>query len=140
MNRADLEERTLEFAVAVVALVDRLPRRVSAEVAGRQVVRSGTGIGSNYREANRAESRKDFIHKIGIVEKEASETEFWFEVITRSRMAVDEEAKRLLTESRELLRIFTAIGRTTRRNTSRSELRDGSEPEFFLEEAIFPPE
>ncbi|MEI6081961.1 MAG: four helix bundle protein [Verrucomicrobiota bacterium] len=59
----DLSRRTLEFAVRLIALVDALPKSRAADVIGRQLLRSGTSIGANYREAQRAESRDDFIHK-----------------------------------------------------------------------------
>jgi four helix bundle protein len=68
---------------------------------GRQLLKSGTSIGANYREANRAESKADFIHKLAIVEKEASETLYWLELMLESGIGANEEAK-------ELLAIFTA--------------------------------
>jgi len=74
MNKSDLEKRTKTFALRVIQFASRLPKNKSADVLGYQLLKSGTAIGANYREANRAESRRDFIHKIGIVEKEASET------------------------------------------------------------------
>ena len=74
VNKADLETRTKTFALRVIQFVAGLPVNKVTDVLGYQVLKSGTAVGANYREANRAESRKDFIHKIGIVEKEASET------------------------------------------------------------------
>ena len=78
---------------------------------GYQLLKSGTSIGANYREANRAESRNDFIHKIGIAEKEASETQYWLELIEESKIGAPESAAKLKSEAGELLAIFTAIGR-----------------------------
>src|SRR5512141_2943411 len=105
MNKHELEERTKRFAVDVMQLVDSLPSSRSLAVLANQVVRSGTSIGSNYREANRAESRKDFIHKIGVVEKEAAETEFWMELLVEMHAGRPEEIARLKQESSELLAI-----------------------------------
>lgn len=88
---------------------------------GHQLLSSGTSIGANYREANRAESYNDFIHKVGIGEKEASESEYWLELLQEARFGDAEEIQKLLGESRELLAIFTAIGKTakSRRNAKR---------------------
>jgi four helix bundle protein len=77
----------------------------------RQLLRSATSIGANYREANRGVSRADFANKIGTVQKEASETVYWIELLMESRMASIAPAKELHQESSELLAIFTAIGR-----------------------------
>ena len=71
-------------------------------------------IGANYREANRAESRKDFIHKIALVEKEAAETQYWLELCVEANIGNSEERQELLQESGELLAIFTSIGKTTK--------------------------
>ena len=77
MNRHELEERTKLFALRVIPFVARLPKNKVADVIGYQLTKSGTSIGANYREANRAESRNDFIHKVALVEKEAAETQYW---------------------------------------------------------------
>ena len=76
MNRVELEKRTKQFALRIIKFAGTLPRGRSAAVAEYQMVKAGTSIGANYREAGRAESRNDFIHKIGIVEKEASECQY----------------------------------------------------------------
>jgi four helix bundle protein len=83
-------------------------------VLGYQLLKCGTSIGANYREANRAQSRKDFIHKIAVVEKEASETQYWLELFDALRMGNPESLPWLLTESGELLAIFTSIGKTAK--------------------------
>ncbi len=81
-------------------------------------LRSGTSIGANYREANRAESRSDFIHKIGVVEKEASETRYWLELCEEAGLGDTEERHWLLREASELLAIFTASGKTAKSRRS----------------------
>jgi four helix bundle protein len=105
----DLEQRTKRFALAVLKLCSGLPRERAAEILARQVIRSATSIGANYREANRAVSRSDFRNKIGTVQKEAAETQYWLELFMESGLAPD--APRVHGECSELLAIFTAIGK-----------------------------
>ncbi len=104
-----LEERTLVFAVAVVNHVATLPRTDAGSVIGRQLLKSGTSIGANYREANRAESAADFIHKSGVVLKEASETGYWLDLVSRVGMGDPTSRVSLAQEARELLAISTTI-------------------------------
>jgi four helix bundle protein len=115
MDRTELEKRTKEFALRVVKFVASLPKNRITDILGYQLVKSGTSIGANYREANRAESRKDFVHKIGIVEKECSESQYWLEIFEESNIGDTEERRWLLRESGELLAIFTTTGRTAKR-------------------------
>jgi len=77
MNKQELEERTKRVALRIIAFVASLPRGRIGDVVGYQLLKAGTSVGANYREANRAESRKDFIHKIVVVEKESSESHYW---------------------------------------------------------------
>jgi four helix bundle protein len=114
VDKAELEARTKEFALRVVQFVGTLPRSGVADVLGRQLLRSGTSIGANYREANRAESRRDFVHKIALAEKEAAETCYWLELLDGASMGNAEERRWLLRESGELLAIFTSIGKTAK--------------------------
>lgn len=109
--KKDLEQRTKRFSLAVIKFTASLPRTREADVLARQVLRSGTSIGANYREANRGVSRADFANKIGTVQKEASETVYWIELLIESGIAAAAPAKELHKESSELLAIFTAIGK-----------------------------
>ena len=109
-----LEERTLEFSVAVIRFSITLPKTESGRVLERQLVRSGTSIGANYREANRAESRDDFIHKTALVLKEAAETDYWIEICTRMGFGEPTMLAPLSQETRELLAIFTTINRNAK--------------------------
>ena len=115
MDKVELERRTKAFALRVICFVGSLPKSKLGDVIGYQLLKSGTSIGANYREANRAESRKDFIHKIGVVEKEAAETQYWLELCQEAHVRDTEEQKWLLEESGEMLAIFTSIGKTTKR-------------------------
>ena len=76
----DLQERTKTFALKLIDLVERIPKGRSGDSVARQLIRSGTSIGANYREATRAQSKDDFIHKVALSTKEASETTFWLEL------------------------------------------------------------
>jgi len=72
MNKIELERRTKEFSLQLIHFLESLPKNYLGETLDRQLLKSGTSIGANYREANRAESKADFIHKLAIVGKEAS--------------------------------------------------------------------
>ena len=106
----DLEQRTKRFGLAVIKFCSSLPRTREADVLGKQLLRSATSIGANYREANRGVSRADFANKIGTVKKEASETQYWLELLIESEIA-KERAVMLHKEATELLAIFTSIGK-----------------------------
>ena len=111
----DLEQRTKRFSLSIIKFTAALPRTREVDVLSRQLLRSATSIGANYREANRAVSRADFANKIGTVQKEASETQYWIELLIESGIAAAPAAKTLHAESTELLAIFTATGRTLHR-------------------------
>jgi four helix bundle protein len=107
----DLERRTKLFAIRVIDFVSSLPRSMTSDVLTRQLLRSATSIGANYREANRGVSRADFSNKIGTVQKEAAETQYWIELLIESKIGSEDTVLALLKESTELLAIFTTIGK-----------------------------
>ncbi|HVS21242.1 MAG TPA: four helix bundle protein [Pyrinomonadaceae bacterium] len=84
MDKIELEKRTKQFTLRIIAFAATLPTGRIGDVIRYQLVKAGTG--ANYREANRAESRNDFIHKIGIVEKEAAETQYWLELCDEAKL------------------------------------------------------
>lgn len=118
MAKTELETRTKEFALELIDLFERMPRNRAGDVVGKQLLRSGTSIGANYREANRAVSRRDFHNKLGIATKESAETEFWLELVDESEHLQTEGAKELLKESGELIATLTTIGRNSKRNSN----------------------
>jgi len=118
VDKAELEKRTKTFAVRIMSFVARLPRNRISDALGNQLLRSGTSVGANYREANRAQSRSDFIHKIALVEKEAAETQYWLELLDESKIGNPDERLWLLNESNALLAIFTSVGKTTKSRRS----------------------
>jgi four helix bundle protein len=114
MDEGQLEQRTKTFALRVIRFVARLPRNRISDTLGSQLLKAATSIGANYREANRAQSRNDFIHKIALAEKEAAEAQYWLELFEESQIGNPEEARWLLQESNALLAIFTSIGKTAK--------------------------
>jgi len=104
----DIKERTFLFGVRIVKLVNVLPRSIAGIEIGRQVIRSGTSIGANVEEADGAESKKDFIHKMSIARKEARETRYWLRIIQISLLDNAEVAD-LIQESDQLVRILSRI-------------------------------
>ena len=114
MNKQVLEQRTKKFSLDLIRFLESLPKNYLGEALGRQLIKSGTSIGANYREANRAESKADFIHKLAIAEKEATETLYWLELMLEGGIGGKQEALRLMQEAKELLAIFTAAGRTSK--------------------------
>ncbi len=115
MNPQEMKARTKTFALRVVRLVDALPRRRSAEIIGRQLLRSGTSVGANYRAACRAKSAADFIAKMGTVEEEADECAYWLEMLVESGLIKDSLVQELRKECDELLSIVVASIRTARK-------------------------
>jgi len=107
----DLEKRTRKFAVKIIRLSTTLPDTPEGKVIRNQITKSGTSVGANYREANRARSKADFKNKIKICESEASETQYWLEVIVETGWLTWNKVKPEYEECSELLAIFTSIGK-----------------------------
>ena len=114
-----LEGRTADFAVAVFRQLNALPASVSSRVIAFQLGKSASSIGANYREANRSESADDFVHKIGIVLKECSETRYWLELLQKLYPAEAAFAD-LTKECEEIVRIFQSIRTTMYRKRNAS--------------------
>ena len=112
--KKQLEERTLVFAVAVMNFLYQLPKHPLFSVIITQLAKSSSSVGANYREANRAESKADFSHKVGIAEKESSETVYWLTVLSRVSfldISLKQANQPLLAEATELLKLFSTIKR-----------------------------
>ncbi len=107
----ELGKRTRKFAVSVIRLSTALPNTPEGRVIRNQITKSGTSVGANYRESNRARSKPDFRNKIKICESEASETQYWIEVIVETKWLSWERVKSDYEECSELLAIFTSIGK-----------------------------
>ncbi len=102
-------ERTFNFSENLIKVVVKLPNNSVNEVLRKQVIRSGTSIGANYREACEAESTKDFVHKLRISKKESRETEYWLELILRVNPNSTTFFQELINESKEFTKIFSSI-------------------------------
>ena len=119
MDSGELKQRTKQFGLRIIRLVESLPKGRTADVIGRQLLRSGTSVGANYRAACRARSTADFVAKMGTVEEEADETSFWMELLVEANIVKAEKLKSLMKESDELLAITVASVRTARRGKAR---------------------
>ena len=104
-----LEYRTRQFGISIIKLSSSLPSSIEGKVIRNQMTKSGTSIGANYREANRSRSKRDFKNKIHISESEASETEYWLEIINDLNWTEPNKLEPILKETKELLAIFTSI-------------------------------
>jgi four helix bundle protein len=114
MTTNELKNRTMDFAVRVLTLVDALPKTVAGKTIANQLARSATSVAANYRAALRAKSDADFINKITIVLEEADESGFWIELAEKARQLTMKRIKALLNEAEELAKIFNATRTTTR--------------------------
>ncbi|MCK4689059.1 MAG: four helix bundle protein [Candidatus Marinimicrobia bacterium] len=102
----NIADRLLEFAVRVIKLVNALPKTAVGKHVGAQLLSSGTSPGSNYEEACGAESRADFIHKLGIVLKELKESRFWLRLIHRTEILNPQRVEPMIDECEELISII----------------------------------
>ena len=110
----DLKERTKKFALRIIRMFVRLPKSDVARVLGKQVLRSGTSVGANYREADEGRSKAEFIAKMGDSLRELSETEYWLELLIESETIKSSSMASLLDETRQLKLIFTTIIRKSK--------------------------
>jgi four helix bundle protein len=110
----DLAVRTKVFARRIIKLYTALPKETVAQVLGKQVLRSGTSVGANYREANRARSKAEFISKIGDCLKEADETAYWLELLSEENILRPSSLAPLLQETDELTSILVTISKRAR--------------------------
>ena len=119
----DLKARTKEFGLRVIRLVETLPKTRTADVLGRQLLRSGTSVGANYRAACRGRSAAEFQAKLGIVEEEADESAYWIEMLTDAGLVKTSLIEPLLREANELTAIIVTSIRTSRLNSPQKKAR-----------------
>ena len=110
----DLRVRTKAFALRIIKMFGQLPKTEVAKVLGRQVLRSGTSVGANYREAYRARSKAEFIAKLGGWLRELEETAYWLELLVESGCLAAKKLSALRQETDELTAIFTSIVKRTK--------------------------
>jgi len=116
MQQNDLKERTRKFALNTINLVEALPRGRVSDVLGKQLLRSGTSVGANYRAACRAKSSADFISKMGIVEEEIDESLYWMELLVASNLVCHDNIADLLSEANQLTAITVSSIKTAKQN------------------------
>lgn len=117
MTRQILEERLIDFAVLIMGIVESLPNSKAGNHIANQLIRSGTSPAPNYGEAQSAESRKDFIHKMKIALKELRETLIWLKIISRKRMCEINQIDAAIIECNELVAIFVKSTKTADANS-----------------------
>src|SRR5664279_1105361 len=116
MNPNEMKQRTKAFALRIIKAVEALPRARTGEVLGRQLLRSGTSVGANYRAACRAKSSADFISKMGTVEEEADESGYWMELLVDAGVVKPAKMSALLQEAGELTAIAVSSINTARKS------------------------
>jgi four helix bundle protein len=114
MNPEIFKKRTKNLTLGIIRLVETLPATKTANIIGKQVVRSATSVGANYRASCRAKSIADMINKLKIVEEEADETLYWLELLAESELVKAEKLTELIRETNEILSMTFASIRTLR--------------------------
>ncbi len=121
VHKFDLEERTAKFGEDIIEFTKSAPKNIIIEPLIKQLIRSGTSVGANYCEADCAETKKDFEHKIGICKKESKETKHWLRMIAKAASETAEKCRILWREANELNLIFSAIINKSRANRIEKE-------------------
>ena len=114
MNQDEMKARTKDFAQEVIRLTQSLPTNRTGDVLGKQLLRSGTSIGANYRAACRAKSTADFISKLGTVEEAAEASAYWMELLVHAELGKQHQLSPLMQEADELADIAAASIATAR--------------------------
>jgi four helix bundle protein len=120
MDKQQFQKRTKQLAIRTIKMSNTLPKTMAADVIGRQIIRSSSSVGSNYRAACRAKSTADMINKLKIVEEEADETLFWLEVLVEADIMPESRLKDLLQETDEILAMTVASLKTLRQRSNKS--------------------
>ncbi len=116
MRMVGLRDRTKQFALRIIRLSAALPKSNEAQVIGKQLLRSGTSVAANFREASRARSDAEFIAKLGIVEQKMDESLLWMELLVESEIVALARMQELMAEADELIRIVVKAIQSTKRN------------------------
>jgi four helix bundle protein len=117
MKHLNLQDRTRKFALSIIKFTEQLPHDETSRTLGRQLLRSGTSVGANYRSACRSKSKADFISKMGTVLEEADESAFWIELLADAAKTSARMAQPLLVEANELTAIAASSINTAKRNS-----------------------
>ena len=120
MNDQEFKQRTKKIALRIIRLVEALPNKMTAQVIGKQLLRSATSVGANYRAACRAKSNADIIAKLGIVEEEGDECLYWMELLVEAEIVPEDKLRSLMQEMNEIVAIIVASIKTLRCKNSKS--------------------
>lgn len=112
----EYRERTKKFALRIIKLCQYLPKNDTARTLGKQLLRSGTSVGANFRAACRARSKAEYISKLNIALEEADESCYWIELLIDSGMVPGNKLDPLLNESLEITKVFSVSSKTARKN------------------------
>jgi len=115
MDEKAFKDRTKKLALQIIELVEELPNRRTADVIGRQLLRSGTSVGANYRSACRGRSTADVLSKLAIVEEEADESVYWMELLVEAHIVPESRVTELMRETNEILAMTVASIKTLRK-------------------------
>ena len=118
MDEKTFKMRTKKLAVAIIQQTENLPHTRAADIIGKQILRSGTSIGANYRAACRAKSTPDMINKMNIIEEDADETQYWLEILIESGLVPSEQISSIYKEADEILAVTVASIKTLRNRKS----------------------
>jgi four helix bundle protein len=113
----DFQRRTFDFGIRCIRLTETLPKTAGAQAIGKQLLRSATSVGANYRAAKRGRSRADFIAKMGIVEEECDESAYWIDVLVELRLVAPNLVQPLRDEANEIISITVSSIKTARRSS-----------------------
>ena len=114
MDEQDFKRRTKTLALHVIELVEALPKSRTSDVIGRQLIRSATSVGANYRSACRGKSTADVLAKLAIVEEEADETIYWLELLVEAKIVGESRVLKLMKETNEIVAMTVASIKTLR--------------------------
>ena len=117
MGSNEFRKRTFDFGIRCVRLVETLPKTMTAQTIGKQLLRAGTSVGANYRAATRGRSRADFLSRMGIVEEECDESLHWIDVLVELGFVPQKRVQELRKEANEIIAIAVSSIKTARRNS-----------------------
>lgn len=121
-SKSVLRDRSLLFAISVVNLYKDLCYREKEFVMSKQLLQSGTSVGANIREAKNAESTKDFIHKLSIAQKECDETQFWLDLLNKTKYLSNEKYLQLYDEANQIYKMLRSTILTSKQNMDQSQI------------------
>jgi len=117
MDKNIVKQKSFDFAVRIVKLYQFLTERKNEYIMSKQILRCGTSVGANIREAEHAESKKDFIHKLAIVQKEINETIYWLELLYTTEYLSTDQFENINLDSIEIIKLLTSIIKSSKENS-----------------------